>query len=502
MLFSSYIFILFFLPIVLSGYFALGKLKNREWSCAWMVVASLFFYGWWNEKYLFLILGSVIVNYSVGEFIRVLVNQEKKSKLILIIGIIANLGVLAYFKYTNFLIANIHELTGVSFTLQHIILPIGLSFFTFEQIAYLVDTYRGKVKHYHFLDYCYFVTFFPRLIAGPIIRHNEVLTQIERKNMHQPNIDNLAIGFSIFFIGLFKKVIMADSLAAIADPIFQTVAQGHDVTFLMSWLGALAYTAQLYFDFSGYSDMAIGLARIFGIVLPLNFNSPYKSTCIIDFWRNWNISLSRFLRDYLYLPLGGNRKGHIRRYVNLVITMLLGGLWHGANWTFVMWGGLHGFYLLINHFWRSYGYPHFNNEVPEKTTYRVISWLVTFIAVVIGWVFFRADTFSSAFLLLKAMVNLHSPVELTHVIMLNYAIVGLSFSVVFILPNIHQLFADFKPTLDGENIIMNTKNLIWRLNLAWCIWKPSLSWGLSLGLLFIIATLTLSHPSIFIYYDF
>ncbi len=333
--------------------------------------------------------------------------KQKTRKMLLVLGVTVNLGLLGYFKYTNFFVDQINRTMGYNFNVENILLPLAISFFTFQQIAYLVDAYRHETKEYNFLHYCLFVTFFPQLIAGPIVHHKEMLPQFAKDAIYKFNYVHMAIGLTIFAIGLFKKIILADGVAVYATPVFNAAEAKAVLTFFEAWGGALAYTLQLYFDFSGYSDMAIGLAYMFGIKLPINFNSPYKATSIIDFWRRWHITLSRFLRDYLYIALGGNRKGNIRRYINLFLTMLLGGLWHGAGWTFVLWGMLHGSYLMINHAWRKIRSDVLkwsdNVSFLEITAARVL----TMLAVIIGWVYFRADSVNGANHLMLTMLGFH-----------------------------------------------------------------------------------------------
>ncbi|MGR9037820.1 MAG: MBOAT family O-acyltransferase, partial [Gammaproteobacteria bacterium] len=375
MLFNSYGFIFLFLPVVLTVFFMIGKKEHHSIAIAWLVGASLFFYAWWNPAYLGLMLGSILFNYAIG--ISLSSDEFKSSrKGILIIGITANLALLVYYKYANFFVDNLNALFGRFLYLDTVILPLAISFFTFQQIAYLVDTYKGETKELNFLHYCLFVTFFPQLIAGPIVHHREMLPQFERDSLYSINVKRHAVGYTIFAFGLFKKLVLADGIAAYAIPAFQAADAGIQLTLFEAWTGALAYTFQLYFDFSGYSDMAIGLAMMFGIRLPLNFNSPYKATNIIEFWRRWHMTLSRFMRDYIYIPLGGNKKGLVGRHLNLMITMLLGGLWHGAGWNFMFWGGLHGFYLIANHFWRSF----FTGKAATSGMGRGFGWLLTFVA--------------------------------------------------------------------------------------------------------------------------
>ncbi len=348
MLFNSYTFIFLFLPVTLVGFYLIGGRGNYRVAVSWLVGASLFFYAWWNPAYLGLLLGSILFNYALGILLSAK-KRNKKLKFVLIFGIAGNLCLLAYFKYYNFFVDNINWVFSSSHTVENILLPLAISFFTFQQIAYLVDVHRGQARECDFLHYCLFVTFFPQLIAGPIVHHKEILPQFSKKEIYRVSYKAIAIGLTIFSIGLFKKVMIADNMATYVSPVFSGAEQGIKLTFFEAWGGSIAYSLQIYFDFSGYSDMAIGLARMVGIILPLNFHSPYKAKNIIEFWSRWHMTLSRFLKDYLYIPLGGNRKGKLRRYTNIMITMLIGGLWHGAGWVFIMWGALHGFYIVLNH---------------------------------------------------------------------------------------------------------------------------------------------------------
>lgn len=410
MLFNSYSFIFLFLPIVFLGFFQLGRI-HHAYAAAWLALASLFFYGYWNPAYIGLLLGSIVGNYGFGMWIaKAGVRQEnRRKKHLLIAAITLNLTLLAYYKYANFFLGSANSLAGTSLSLGEIILPLGISFFTFTQIAFLVDTWQGKVKEYNFIHYLLFVTYFPHLIAGPVLHHKDMMPQFAHAATYRINWDNVATGLLLFTLGLCKKVLWADSLAPYATAIFDGAQHGMTIgtlpTIYEAWSGALAYTLQIYFDFSGYTDMALGIALMFNIRLPINFDSPYKATSIIDFWRRWHMTLSRFLRDYLYIPLGGNRHGKMRRYLNLAITMLLGGLWHGAGWTFVVWGALHGAYLVINNLWR------------ELVSQRYLQWVpgwmgtlaggtLTFIAVVAAWVVFRADNMPQAMVMLNAMFGI------------------------------------------------------------------------------------------------
>lgn len=402
MLFNSPAFILFYLPAVFFGFFLIAKASHRL-AALWLVAASVFFYGYWNPKFVSLLLASATFNYAMGYAIGHARSNVRQPRLFLIAAITANLVLLGIFKYTNFFIASVNSVANTNIPLAHIILPLGISFFTFTQIAFLVDVYRGVAREYNFIHYLLFVTYFPHLIAGPVLHHKQMMPQFGATSTYRIATDNVAIGLSFFLIGLAKKVVLADSLALYATPVFEAANHGTVLTLLEAWGGALAYTFQLYFDFSGYSDMAIGLSKMFGVDLPINFNSPYKSQNITEFWRRWHMTLSQFLRDYLYIPLGGNRLGRTRRYINLMITMLLGGLWHGASWTFVGWGGLHGLYLVINHGWHGLK-RHLGILQSEPTTVeKTLGMGLTFLAVVVAWVFFRAPSTHAALIILEGM---------------------------------------------------------------------------------------------------
>ena len=479
MLFNSYIFIFVFLPITLIVYFKLGRYANHNVAISWLIAASLLFYGWWNPAYLGLILGSVLFNYAMGSFISRNVNHQ--SKYMLVFGIAVNLGILGYFKYANFFLDNVNSLFSSSFQIEQIILPLAISFITFQQIAYLVDSSRGRTGEYKFLHYCLFVVFFPQLIAGPIVYHKEMFPQFVKDTIGKFNYENLAVGLSFFILGLFKKVVIADTAATYVTPYFELATKGHALTFVEGWVAALAYTFQLYFDFSGLFDMALGLARMFGILYPINFNSPYKAYNIIDFWQTWHITLSRFLRDYIFFPLSRNRKGTGQRYINLLITMLLGGLWHGAGWTFVIWGGLHGLYLDINHAWRALK-PKLNLrfKVPAFIGNNV-SWLITFIAVVISWVFFRAPSIHSALLVLESMFGFNGfSLSISGDISrrkLLFFLMGVML-IVKMMPNSIDIMSLFNPVLE--------KNYVRHKSLIPLTWKPTIIWG------FIFVVLALS----------
>ena len=396
MLFNSYPFIFLFLPIALIGYFALGRLGQLA-PVIWLALASLAFYAVSNWQFVALLLASIGFNYAVGWLLIARRLSAGLRLIVLTAGVSGDLIVLGYFKYAGFLAANLDALFSIGLSV-HVLLPVGISFYTFTQIAFLVDAYRGNVARYALPHYGLFVTYFPHLIAGPILHHTDMIPQFESAESKSPNPHLILCGLMIFAIGLFKKTGLADGIQPLVALAFGPITPSFD----QAWIGALAYTFQLYFDFSGYSDMAIGISLMFGIFLPLNFNSPYKATSIIDFWRRWHMTLSQFLRDYLYIPLGGNRHGRVLRYVNLMVTMVLGGLWHGAAWTFVMWGALHGLYLCINHAWN-----HFVPAVAPRFARAadIVALVLTFLAVVIAWVFFRADNMASALCILSRMAN-------------------------------------------------------------------------------------------------
>ena len=511
MLFNSYIFIFAFLPVTLCGFFLLGKYTKPFMAIYWLVGASLFFYAWWNPAYLTLLLCSIAFNYTLGTSLGK-INDENSllRKSILTIGVIGDLALIGYFKYANFFVDSLNFATGGEIYLAPIILPLAISFFTFQQITYLVDAYRWETKDYNFLHYCLFVSFFPQLIAGPIVHHREMLPQFEQSKIYSPQSMQISIGLTIFFIGLFKKIVIADNMALLATPVFDAANAGETLTFFTAWQGALAYTFQLYFDFSGYSDMAIGLARMFGIVLPLNFNSPYRADNIIDFWRRWHITLSRFLRDYLYIALGGNRAGKVRRYTNLMITMLLGGLWHGAGWTFVMWGALHGFYLMINHAWRAF-FPIKTNHWTLRYTARI----VTFIAVVVGWVFFRAESIDAAITVLQGMMNL--PATMANIfgpLRTTLEALGFQFNggylssqdlelvgwfvvwmcIVWWWPNTQEIMVNIKPVLENVEPHRGLPTV--------AHWQPNVIWGILIGGTAVSAILGLTSVTEFLYFQF
>jgi alginate O-acetyltransferase complex protein AlgI len=496
MLFNSYEFLFGFLPVVLLAFFLLGRTSALA-AVGFLSAASLFFYGWWNPPYVVLLAGSVVFNYFIGRSLAASRGGAARNKAVLWLGIAGNLAVLGTFKYAAFFAANANALAGLALPIPQIVLPLGISFFTFTQIAYLVDAYRKQARKYSFLNYLLFVTFFPHLLAGPVLHHAEVMPQFARAGTFRFSSENFAVGLTLFAIGLFKKVVLADGIADFATPVFDAARNGATLSFLAAWGGALAYTFQLYFDFSGYSDMAIGLARLFGIVFPANFNSPYKAVSIIDFWRRWHMTLSRFLRDYLYIPLGGGRCHPLRRNVNLMATMLLGGLWHGAGWTFVIWGGLHGLYIVINHAWRSLQLSSRLGAVPMPGALaRWLGRLLTFVAVVVGWVFFRAETLPAAFAILDGMAGLNGISKADPYYFGAPQLKGLliMFVVAWGLPNAQQLLHRYRPVLETYPVDARQPGRL--------TWKPGAAWALFTSALFLAAVINLTRVSEFLYYQF
>jgi D-alanyl-lipoteichoic acid acyltransferase DltB (MBOAT superfamily) len=434
MLFASLPFLFGFLPATLLGTFLVFRGFGRQAAIVFLAAASLVFYGWHYPPYVVLLCGTIGLNFLIARCI-----HARPSKWMTGAGVALNLALLGWFKYAGFLAEMVVAVTGSSVGLGPILLPLGISFFTFQQIAYLVDIHQGKAAPGKLIEYVFFVTFFPQLIAGPIVHHRDMIPQLGMPGFGRFLADDLTAGMLLFCIGLCKKVLLADNLRIGADTMFEAQALGLDLSMAEAWIGMLCYTFQIYFDFSGYADMALGLGLMFGLRLPENFKSPYKALDIIDFWRRWNITLSVFLRDYLYLPLGGNRMGPVRRYANLWIVMLLGGLWHGAGWQFVVWGALHGFYLTVNHLWRRVG----PTRLPA-----FVSLGLTFVCVVVAWVFFRSADFAQAFDILSALCGAGGIGVLDVAIFDNLALIGwlvaLAGALAWTMPNSVRLVETYK----------------------------------------------------------
>lgn len=517
MLFNSYEFILVFLPVTLVVFIWLKRKNAGNLTVPWLVAASLFFYGWWNPAYLTLIGLSVAFNYGAGLLLGGANGSAGLRKTLAVGAVAFNIALIGYYKYAGFLVETINAATGgaagVGISLGPVLLPLAISFFTFQQIAYVVDVCKGAPCERSLWRYALFVCFFPQLIAGPVVHARSVLPQFGRLGSSAYQAHNLAVGLAMFGIGLVKKAVIADSVAVYANPVFAAVEGGATPDFLTAWSGALAYTFQLYFDFSGYSDMAIGAALMFGVRLPLNFNSPYKALSISDFWRRWHMTLSAFLRDYLYIALGGNRCGKARRYVNLLMTMALGGLWHGAGWTFVAWGMLHGAYLCINHGWAAL----VPKAATKSTAYRVAAWILTFVAVVAGWVFFRAASFEGAWRILEGMAGFNgialpaglvaylgpfgawltahgfSDVSLSgQQFVLAWSWIVVLLGVVLTGPNSQQILCRYHPA-QGCGLQAVRRRHVWRMSRGWAVVS---------GVAFAFALFALPRVSEFLYFQF
>lgn len=492
MLFNSYIFVFLFLPLSLVGFYLSAKVSGAMAAKTWLFGASLFYYGWWNPVYLILIIGSIAANFLLGKALCSTNLSPALGRSLLGFGILANVGVLAWFKYANFGVDTINQLFGLQLVLVPLILPLAISFFTFQQVAFLLDAWHGKVKNFDFVDYALFVSFFPQLIAGPIVHHREMMPQFGKERTYRLAWSNIAVGITIFTIGLCKKILIADPFGVQAGKVFDASAAGFPISLSDAWLGVFAFTFQLYFDFSGYTDMAIGAARMFGIRLPTNFNSPYKATGAIEFWRRWHITLSRFLRDYLYIPLGGSRKGAPTQMANLLVTMLIGGLWHGAGWQFIAWGGVHGVFLALNHCWRRMLAP---REPSETTVARWAFRMLTFLLVAMAWVLFRADSVPTAISYYAAMLGLHSGASFGPVLILPkvWFWVAAALALVWLAPNTQQIMRRARPVIERVEA---------PAHLDWLVWRPAVAVAVIVGVMFAVCVLSMSRPSEFLYYQF
>jgi D-alanyl-lipoteichoic acid acyltransferase DltB (MBOAT superfamily) len=542
MLFNSYAFILGFLPVTFFVFFALAR-KSHRGAAAWLMLASFFFYGWWSPKYVLLLAFSILFNFATGARIQRLLRagRPRRAKGALAMGVAVDLLLLGYYKYANFFVDNLNHALGVHWVIGEIILPLGISFYTFTQIAYLADAAQGKVREYNLIHYALFVTYFPHLIAGPILHHAEMMPQFDRPTTYRMRWENVAVGLTIFFIGLFKKTVLADGIAPHSTSVFDAAAAGTALPLLDAWGGALAYTLRLYFDFSGYCDMAIGLSRLFGVNLPLNFNSPYKAANIIDFWRRWHMTLTRFLTAYLYNPLvlwltrrrmekdlkmlGGRNSRIGGAYFHLLVgptllTMFLSGLWHGANWTFVIWGALHGLYLVVNHAWHALRHrPGLNRKVHRRGG-RIAAQALTFLAVVVASVFFRATSIDAALVVLKGMAGLNGievPLKwlsgwgaagewlgqngvqfrdsstFAGAPLLTWILAGLA--IVWFAPNTQQIMERFDPALDYRPEPKRA--------MPWLRWQLTTQWAFATMLLAYFGLLYMSSGfSEFIYFQF
>lgn len=492
MLFNSWQFIFAFLPVTLAvlNLIPASRPPARK---VWLIFASLAFYAFWKPEYVLLLAASIAGNFCVSRTLSQC-RRTDRARLILALGVSANVLLLGYFKYAGLMVELAHLLTGHPVPVIKIILPLAISFFTFTQIAYLVDVYRHPGLHYPFLDYTLFVVFFPHLIAGPILRHWEIIPQFQRTGFRVDSGD-ASVGLTLFICGLVKKILLADSVMPFANSVYAAAEAGQGVDGFTAWLGTLAFGLQIYFDFSGYSDMAIGLARLFGIRFPVNFNSPYVAVSIIDFWRRWHITLSRFLREYIYFPLGGNRCGGFQQAANLLATMLISGLWHGAAWTFVIWGGIHGLFMLVARGWRLLvkNISWFNEELKP---WRLAARILTFGAVTLAWPFFRASNTAVALHLSASMLGwngFHSAAGLPG---FDYSdavkIIGPVLLLAVAFPNTQELLCDFHPVLETISSHFRFRMVL------------NARWGFALGLVSFLALHAAFHsgPSPFIYFNF
>ncbi|HEU0161170.1 MAG TPA: MBOAT family O-acyltransferase [Rhizomicrobium sp.] len=490
--FNSYPYFLFLGLAVLV--FRLLEHRSLTGRRVFLLLASYAFYAWWRADFLLLLMGSTLVNYAIGREIEQRRMRHEGRQGLLIGGLIFNLGLIAVFKYQTLFTASLNDMLGWHLPIPHFFLPLAISFFTFEQISYLVDADQGKTHRYSLLDYSLFVAYFPHLIAGPIVRHNDLIPQFHKASTDRRG--DLSVGITLFTIGLAKKTLIADNLAPFADAIFSAADRGVSIGPTDSWLGTLFFSFQIYFDFSAYSDMALGSSAMMGIRLPVNFLSPYKAASIIDFWRRWHISLSAFLRDYLYIPLGGNRQGPLRRYLNLFITMLLGGLWHGANWTFMVWGGLHGFYLTVNHAFRHFvKRTGLTAPAALRLPLHAAAVLLTFAATSLAWIVFRAQSLDAAGRVVSGLMGgghsaivSFSPLAAVTLLLLTV--------IIWFMPNSMQMLWRHDPALPspyGADQVTPARRLAW---------APTRGAAIAYGLLCIAAVLALSNLKPFIYFQF
>ncbi|MDB5932486.1 MAG: alginate o-acetyltransferase AlgI [Polaromonas sp.] len=532
MLFNSAIFIAGFLPIVLMGFFLLAGSGRQRLAGLWLTIASLVFYGWWNPGYVPLLVGSMVFNFLLGGYL-----HRHSSRSVLVFGIAANLALLGYYKYTGFLVHTLGQAVGLDWSMNEIVLPLAISFFTFQQIAYLSDAHDGAVVEHDFLNYSLFITFFPHLIAGPITHHREMLDQFREPANFRLRLDNLAVGTTLFLLGLFKKVILADPMGENASPVFAAAASGAAPTMQEAWVGALSYTLQIYFDFSGYTDMAIGLGLLFGISLPANFDSPYKARNVIEFWSRWHMTLTRFLTAYIYNPVvlritrarmaAGKpqpRRGKMTAgaFFSLVayptlLTMFISGVWHGAGWQFVVFGLLHGFYLVVAHGWRAFKARQGWALDSDVAWHRAASVLLTFLCVVVAMVFFRAADVPAALSMLSSMAGLNGnetkadpfaaqlPAELSwlqhlgQIARSDFTLIGALLLLVWTLPNTQQWLRHYRTALN------------WRPREHWLekhrsfmAWRPAPATGVAVGVVsfFALARAFSAAPTEFLYFQF
>jgi alginate O-acetyltransferase complex protein AlgI len=529
MLFNSQEFLFVFLPATLVGFYLLGAI-HRQWAIMWVILLSLVFYGWWRPVNILIIGPSIIINYALASLLLQL-NQDDGSRhlsrAVLLLGIAFNVAFLGFFKYIYFLYGTINDVFGTKSVLVHIVLPLGISFITFQKIAFLIDVQAGRVKVLSFREYCTFVLFFPQIIAGPIVHYREMMPQFATTSCRF-NKENFAVGLTLLFFGLFKKGVLADNIAPLITPIYEHSAAAGKTSFPLAWLAAVGFTLQIYFDFSGYTDMALGLARFFGIKLPSNFNSPLKASNIVDFWLNWHITLTRFLTAYIYNPLvlwmtrrrvAKGRAGFTGRnppigsfvsllMVPLITTMFISGLWHGAGYGFVIWGLINGVYLVVNHGWRVYAAHRFLDRAAYARVMKPVGFLVTFVGFTLSMIFFRATTVRSAIDLLKGALGLNgfalphgaAAIAATYGTDIKHAVmwVAILLFIALVCPNTLQILAPYEPALGVKP--SSTAPIIRRLRIP--AWGPSLPWAVAVSVVAAVTIFSIGGPSEFLYWQF
>jgi alginate O-acetyltransferase complex protein AlgI len=544
-LFNSFEFIFFFLPATLVGFFALGA-ASRSWALFWLILVSLFFYAWWRPLNLLIIAPSIVINFALALMLQRMSENEGArhySKLVLLLGIAFNVAFLGYFKYIDFISGTVNDVFGTNLVLRHVILPLGISFITFQKIAFLIDVHAGRVRSFKLRDYCLFVLFFPQLIAGPIVHYREMMPQFHSLSCRLDK-ENISIALTLFMFGLFKKVFLADHIATLVTPIYEHASTVGGSSLLLAWIAAVGFTLQLYFDFSGYTDMALGIARFIGIRLPPNFNSPLQASSIIDFWLRWHMTLTRFLTAYIYNPLSlwltrrrmaKGRPGVVGRNTTIgafcyvlmfptLLTMFLSGLWHGAGYGFVFWGLLHGFFLTINHSWRLLASKIWSDGPGYERLMKPIGWLLTFLSVAAAMVFFRAPTMTAAVDLVKGMIGLNGialpesiyehvgPLAIwlhrmgvsnvphrllsAHDFVMAGAWIIIMMFVALACPNTLQILARYEPALGVKPHLFN------RAGLKAAEWSTSVAWTIGISAITVISILSLGSKSEFLYWQF
>jgi alginate O-acetyltransferase complex protein AlgI len=523
MLFNSYEFIFAFLPVVVAVFFVLGR-ASRVWALRWIIAASLFFYGWWRPLNVLIIAPSVLINFVLARVLQRMGKQENRSaaRAVLLAGIAFNVAFLGYFKYSNFLVNSVNDAFGTQMVLARVILPLGISFITFQKIAFLVDVHAGRIESFTLQDYCLFVLFFPQLIAGPIVHYREMMPQFHKVSCRFDK-ENVSVGLTLFAFGLFEKVFLADSIAPFVTPIYEHATSGSSIALLSAWIAAVGFTLQIYFDFSGYTDMALGIARFFGVRLPPNFNSPLRASSIIDFWLRWHMTLTRFLTAYIYNPLAlwltrrravRNRSGAVLRnkgpkaFVELLmfpvlLTMLVSGIWHGAGYTFIVWGVLHGLYLTVNHAWRQLGAKLWRDKSRYERFMQPAGFIITFTCVAASMVIFRSANLKTASDVLQGMVGLHGlglsalRIDISLGLKRMTFWIGASAFIAFAFPNTLQLLSRYEPALGWKSSPPDhagVKTLIQ--------WRPSLAWAVAVSMIAVIGILNLGGNSEFLYWQF